>query len=219
MKQVIEFLSDLEINNNREWFNSNKARYEECREKVLFVTEMLISEIRKFDGDIPAMDPKDCLFRIYRDIRFSPDKRPYKTHFGSYIARGGTKSTRAGYYIHLSPEGSFMGGGIYMPGPDVLKALRNAIYDQPDAFAEIIENPAFRKLYPEIDGEKLKTNPKGYSPEFKYIDLLRYKSYAFTTTLDKSAVENGELIAVVMEAFRTLYPVNRFLNDAVDNYL
>lgn len=134
MKNVIEFLSGLKANNNREWFQANKNQYEESREKILFITELLINEIRKFDKDIPAMDPKDCLFRIYRDVRFSHDKQPYKTHFGSYIARGGRKSTRAGYYFHIDPDASFLGGGIYMPESNVIKALRNAIYEQPEVF-------------------------------------------------------------------------------------
>ena len=219
MKQVIDFLVELEKNNNREWFQSNKAEYEQSRQKVLFVTELLISEIRKFDSDIPVMDAKDCVFRIYRDVRFSNDKQPYKTHFGSYIARGGTKSKRAGYYFHLEPGGSFIGGGIYMPEPDVLKALRTAIYDQPEMFTGLLEHPDFRKYYTKVEGEKLKTNPKGFPPEFEFIDLLRYKSYAFGAQLDNNELINGNFVATILGAFRALYPVNRFLNDALDAYL
>lgn len=131
MKAILAFLDDLKRNNNREWFQTNRERYESAREKVLFMTELLIREIRKFDSDIPLMDPKECLFRIYRDIRFSPDKRPYKTHFGSYIGRGGFKSNRAGYYFHIQPGEHYLGGGIWMPPADVLKAIRTAVYDQP----------------------------------------------------------------------------------------
>ena len=92
MIQVIQFLNELSENNNREWFQNNKKRYDESREKVLFLTEVVINEIRKFDPDVPFLEPKDCLFRIFRDVRFSNDKRPYKTNFGSYIAKGGRKS-------------------------------------------------------------------------------------------------------------------------------
>lgn len=219
MKNVIEFLSGLKENNNREWFQANKNQYEESREKILFITELLINEIRKFDKDIPAMDPKDCLFRIYRDVRFSHDKQPYKTHFGSYIARGGRKSTRAGYYFHIDPDASFLGGGIYMPESNVIKALRNAIYEQPEVFMEIIDNTEFKKYYPEIEGEKLKTTPKGFDPDFKYIDLLRYKWYVFSLAINTNDIINGNFAETAVNAFKALYPANKFLNDALDNYL
>jgi uncharacterized protein (TIGR02453 family) len=219
MQNVIEFLTELEKNNNREWFQSNKGRYENCRDKVLFITELLINEIRKFDMDVPAMDPKDCLFRIYRDVRFSHDKQPYKTHFGSYIARGGRKSTRAGYYFHIEPGGSFLGGGIYMPESNILKALRSAIYEQPEAFLEIIQDPGFRKFFPSIEGEKLKTNPKGFDPSFENMDLLRYKSYVFSMAIENDDLIRGNFAETAVQAFSELYPMNKFLNDALDNYL
>ena len=219
MKDVIDYLEQLKRNNNRDWFNSNKGWYEESRQKVLFLTELIINEIRKFDNDIPVTDPKDCLFRIYRDVRFSADKSPYKTHFGSYIAKGGRKSIRAGYYFHIDPDASFIGGGIYMPGPDVLKALRTAIFDQPDTFLEIIENPEFKKTFPTMEEEKLKTAPKGFPPDFVHIDLLKFKSYVFTAELKTSEIIRDDFATKMVKTFQTLYPANRFLNDALDQYL
>jgi uncharacterized protein (TIGR02453 family) len=219
MNEVIEFLSELENNNNREWFNAHKARYEGCRQKMLFVTELLINEIRKFDSNIPAMDPKDCLFRIYRDVRFSHDKRPYKTHFGSYIARGGRKSTRAGYYFHIEPGESFLGGGIYKPESHILKALRNAIYEAPESFLEIIDNVNFKKLFPTMEGEKLKTNPKGFEDDFRYMELLKHKSFFFSTNIPTENLLNGNFAEIAVESFKVLTPANKFLNEALDNYL
>jgi uncharacterized protein (TIGR02453 family) len=219
MEDVLEFLENLEKNNNREWFNTNKKRYEACREKMLFLTELFINEIRKFDPDIPAMDPKDCLFRIYRDIRFSPDKRPYKTHFGSYVSKGGFKSSRAGYYFEIESGTSFLGGGIWMPPADVLKAIRSAIYDHPEEYLSILNDPGFRKYFTEFDGGKLKTAPKGFPPDFKHIDLLKPKSYAFGITIPRDDILNGKLFETGILAFRELYKLNRFLNDALDSYL
>ncbi len=115
MNTVLAFLNDLSANNHREWFESNRVRYEQSRNEVLQLTDRLIEEIRGFDPTIPPLNGKECLFRIYRDVRFSPNKAPYKTYFGSYMAVGGRKSVRAGYYLHIDPTGSFMGGGIYMP--------------------------------------------------------------------------------------------------------
>ncbi len=219
MKAILEFLDDLDKNNNREWFNANRERYESARDKVLFMNELFINEIRKFDKDIPAMDPKECLFRIYRDIRFSPDKRPYKTHFGSYVAKGGFKSNRAGYYFHIQPGESFLGGGIWMPPADVLKALRFAIYDQPEEYLSILNDPGFKRYFTEFEGEKLKTAPKGFPPDFKYIDLLKPKSYAVGMSLSDDDLVNGKLIETGVNAFRELYKLNRFLNSALEQFL
>jgi uncharacterized protein (TIGR02453 family) len=219
MQAILEFLEELEKNNNREWFTANKKRYESCREKMLFTTEMFIHEIRKFDKDIPAMDPKDCMFRIYRDVRFSHDKSPYKTHFGSYIAKGGHKSPRAGYYFHIQPGESFIGGGIWMPPADILKAIRTAIYDHPEEFLTILNDPGFKQYFKEFDAEKLKTAPKGFPPDFAHMELLKPKSYAFGTTLTREDLLNDLLLEKGMAAFRELYKMNSFLNDALDQFL
>ena len=92
MQEVLNFLSELKVNNNKEWFDQNRKRYEESRKKVLFLTELIIHEINKFDPEIGNQNPKDCVFRIFRDVRFSPDKTPYKINMGSFIAKGGRKS-------------------------------------------------------------------------------------------------------------------------------
>lgn len=219
MIQVIQFLNELSENNNREWFQNNKKRYDESREKVLFLTEVIINEIRKFDPDVPLLEPKDCLFRIFRDVRFSNDKRPYKTNFGSYIAKGGRKSKYAGYYFHIEPSGSFVGGGIYMPATEPLKAIRDYIAENGEEYLSIINNKSFKKVYPEMMEDKLKTAPKGFSPAHEFIDLLRYKSFAFSSQLDKSQILADNYIEKLVHSFKILQPVNRFLNDALENNL
>ena len=137
MEKVLQFLQDLSQNNNKEWFHANRKRYEENRDKVLFITEVLIHELGKFDNTIAGVSPKDCMFRIFRDVRFSKDKRPYKTNFGSFIAKGGRKSLKAGYYFHIDPAGSFVGGGMYMPPAATLKAIRNYLAEEGEEFLEI----------------------------------------------------------------------------------
>ena len=217
MLQVIQFLNELSENNNREWFQNNKKRYDESREKVLFITEVVINEIRKFDPEVPLLEPKDCLFRIFRDVRFSNDKRPYKTNFGSFIAKGGRKSMHAGYYFHIEPSGSFVGGGIYMPAAEPLKAIREYIAENGEEFLSIINNKDFKKVYPEMMDDKLKTAPKGFSPDHEFINLLRYKSFAFSSQLNKSQILADNYIEKLVHSFKILQPVNRFLNDALEN--
>jgi len=217
MLQVIQFLNELSENNNREWFQKNKKWYDESREKVLFLTEVVINEIRKFDSEVPLLEPKDCLFRIFRDVRFSNDKRPYKTNFGSFIAKGGRKSMYAGYYFHIEPSGSFVGGGIYMPAAEPLKAIRQYIAENGEEFLSLINSKNFKKVYPEMMDDKLKTAPKGYSPDHEFINLLRYKSFAFSSQFDKSQILADNYIEKLVHSFKTLQPVNRFLNDALEN--
>lgn len=219
MDKVLDFLTDLSVNNNREWYNANKKRYEESREKVLFLTEVLINEIRKFDPEIPVLDPKDCVFRIFRDVRFSNDKRPYKTNFGAFIAKGGRKSINAGYYFHIDPEGSFAGGGIYMPANEPLKAIREYIAENGEEFLDIIQDKNFKKIYPELMDDKLKTAPKGFPKDHEFIDLLRYKSFVFSNQFNKSQVSANNYIELLVQSFKTLQPVNKFLNDALDKNL
>ena len=219
MKAILDFLSDLQQNNTREWFDENRKRYEKSKEQMLFFTELMIQEIRKFDPDIPMMNPKDCLFRIFRDVRFSNDKSPYKTNMGSFIAAGGRKSDRAGYYIHLEPGGSFLGGGVWCPQPEPLKAIRYEIVDNAQDFKSIINDPNFSKYYKNIEGEKLKTAPKGFDKEFTDIDLLKYKSYAFTTPIRDEQIIGPDFIDFAISAFKELHKANQFINTALAKYL
>lgn len=219
MQEVLNFLSELRTNNNKEWFDQNRDRYEESRKKVLFLTELVIHEVSKFDPEIGSLTAKDCVFRIFRDVRFSHDKTPYKINMGSFIARGGRKSMGAGYYLHIEPGGSFVGGGSYCPPADSLKALRTEIFDHPDEFKKLIYSDSFRRTYPEMYDDKLKTPPKGFPKDFPDIDLLKYKSYAFTSRIDDSVVAGDAYVGKIIDAFKELAPVNRFLNTAIDKWL
>lgn len=219
MQQVLNFLSELKENNNKEWFDQNRDRYQECRKKVLFLTEVIIHEAGKFDAEIGIQDPKNCIFRIFRDVRFSNDKTPYKTNMGSFIAKGGRKSVSAGYYIHIEPGASFVGGGSYCPPADALKAFRTEIFDQPEEFKKMIHSDSFRKVYPELYDDKLKTAPKGFPKDFADIDLLKYKSFAFGSTIDDSVVVSDAFVENILNSMKELYPVNRFLNTALEKWL
>lgn len=218
MEKVLQFLENMSENNNRDWFNNNRQLYQESRDKVLFITEVLINEIRGFDDEIGVIDPKLCMFRIFRDVRFSNDKRPYKTNFGSFIAKGGRKSLQAGYYFHIEPGRSFAGGGLYMPLPEQLKAVRSHIADNGREFLEIIQGNGFRSIFPEIQGEKLKTVPKGFPKDHEFSDLLRYKSFIFSTELNRQTITGGGLIDFLVDAFRELHKVNRFLNEGLYDF-
>jgi uncharacterized protein (TIGR02453 family) len=219
MHEVLKFLSDLKENNNKEWFDKNRERYEFSRKKVLLLTELVIHEIALFDAEIGNPDPKNCVFRIYRDVRFGLDKTPYKTNMGSYIARGGKKSIAAGYYLHIEPGNSFVGGGSYCPPAEALKAIRTEIFDRADEYLKITQAPSFIKTYPEMYDDRLKTAPKGFPKDFAHVDLLKYKSYAYTSKIEDEVVCSEDYANRVVAAMKELYPVNQFLNTALDKWL
>jgi len=219
MKEIINFLSDLKKNNNRDWFNAHRDRYETIRQRFLTLTEILINELRQFDDDIPALSSKECMFRIFRDTRFSADKQPYKTNFGSVISPGGRKSFYAGYYFHVQPGESFIAGGVYIPPSEALKAIRQEIYENPEEFIEIIEEEQFKNLFGSIWGEQLKTAPRGFPKDWEHIDLLRYKSYVVSHNVKNEFLFSDDLIERTIKVFKVMYPLNRYLNDLLKNRL
>jgi uncharacterized protein (TIGR02453 family) len=218
MEKVLQFLQELSENNNREWFNGNRRKYEESREKILFLTDVFINEIRKFDPEIPPMNPKDCMFRIFRDVRFSQDKRPYKTNFGSFISKGGRKGNWPGYYFHIEPGSSFIGGGIYMPDGGPLKAIRNYVEEHPNELLDILNDPEFKRYFTEMMDHKVKTAPRGIDPDHPHINLLRYKSYAFSSPVDNQLLISDKYIEYAVNAFRELHKANTFLSNALIDF-
>ena len=174
---IFQFLKDLSANNNREWFNEHKAEYETARAEFDNFLATVIARISLFDETIRGIQPKDCTYRIYRDTRFSADKTPYKIHFGGYINAKGKKSDHCGYYVHLQPGNCLLAGGSYCPPSPLLKALRQAVYDNMDEFRGIVEDPAFKQYFPVVGENFLKTAPKGFSKDYPYLKYLQCKEY------------------------------------------
>jgi uncharacterized protein (TIGR02453 family) len=214
-QQILEFLNLLKENNNRDWFAAHKSLYQAALTEFESGVTQLISGIQKFDSSIGVLTAKECLFRIYRDIRFSTDKTPYKTNFGAYIVNGGRKSWDAGYYFHFEPAGSLLAGGLYMPPPEKLSAARQEIYYNSEEFLKIIENKEFKKYFGVIDGRKTKKAPKDFDPDFKYIDLLKYKDYTLLHKLDEKILLSDGLIPYATRVFEAMYPFNCFFNEAI----
>lgn len=216
---IIQFLRELSQNNNREWFQENKGRYDVLRKVFVDEVQQLINRIALFDPQVAGLEAKDCLFRIYRDLRFSPDKTPYKAHFSAYMAQGGRSSERAGYYFHLEPGRCMLSGGIWCPPPKLLKMLRQDIYDHIDEFAGIIENPSFKDTFPVMEGEVLKRMPVGYPSDFKYDEILRHKDFSFSATLPDEFFMTEDWLEKTADSFEKMLPFNNFLNYTVDEFL
>jgi len=216
---TFQFLKDLKNNNDRDWFNDNKPRYKEARENFIeFVSELLL-QIAEFDPSISHHEAKKCVFRIYRDIRFSKDKSPYKTNFGAHVTSAAKKSeihSRAGYYLHLEPGGSFLAGGAYGPTGPWLKAIRQEIAYNADDFKKILTSDSFKKYFGEMRGEKLKTSPRDYPNDHPEIELLRHKSFLAMHECDDELVLSDGFVAHCGQVFQALKPFDDFLNRSMD---
>lgn len=213
---TLEFLSDLSGNNNREWFEANKKRYEASKKDVTAFVNELISGIITLDGNLAGLEAKDCMFRIFRDVRFSANKAPYKSNMGAWMARGGRKSLFAGYYLHLEPGGkSFLAGGSYMPAGPVLESIREAVDFQADEFLEIVQDADFLKMFGQLDGEKLKTAPKGFAKDHPMIEFLRHKSFTVSRSISDAEVLSPEFLETALETYAHMTVLNRFLNLAI----
>ncbi len=215
---VFKFLIDLKFNNNRAWFKQNNDRYINAKSEFENFIELLIPQLKEVDSEIDVLPAKNCIFRIYKDVRFSKNKEPYKTNFGASISKGGKKSINAGYYIHFEPDNSFIGGGIYKPEPKILKAIRTTIFENTEQYKNIINKSTFKKYFPDIYGEKLKTAPRGFPKDFKDIDLLNNKHYAIIHNIDNSFWFKDDLINNILDVFKEQKEFNHFLNKIVEKH-
>lgn len=213
---TIKFLASLEKNNNKPWFDEHRTDYETAKKDF----EVFVDEIRK---ELVAIEPlladqraKDMVFRIFRDVRFSKDKTPYKANFGAYFCKGGKKSPLGGYYFHLQPGKSFMAGGIWMPEGPMLKAIRQEIDYNFQEFESIMTNKAFKKLFKKLEGESLKTLPQGYTADNPAIEYLKMKSFIVTTPLADADLGSKTAVSKITKTFTLIKPLVDFLNKAVD---
>jgi uncharacterized protein (TIGR02453 family) len=212
VRAVLQFLEKLEENNNREWFLDNKSEYENVKKQVSVLTEELLRYLKSIDTNLVHLEPKDCTYRIYRDVRFSKDKSPYKNHIGLFFAKGGKSSFGPGYYVHFQKGESFVGGGVYVPDAEKLKAIRQEIYYNIDDFLSIINKESFRKYYDGIyDYGKLKKAPMGFDADFEYIDILKNKSYVVSSPLDVGGMSSEEVVDYAKGAFWELKPFVDFM--------
>jgi uncharacterized protein (TIGR02453 family) len=215
-KETLDFLKKLAKNNEREWFQANKKAFDAAQDNMTAFAGYLIGEIGKFDDAIADIDPKTCVFRIYRDVRFSKDKSPYKVNLGAYISPGGRKSMQPGYYFHLQPGASFVAGGKHIPdGPELLK-IRTAIADNTADFLNIVHRKSFKDTFGEMQGDRLKAAPKGFDPEHKAVEYLKLKEFmAFTELHDDKFLTSAKFPKSLVNTIKVMYPLVAFLRRAL----
>jgi uncharacterized protein (TIGR02453 family) len=216
---TIKFLEDLKKNNNKPWFEKNRAVYENARADFAAFIQKVIDQLGKKDASIKNIIAKDCLFRINRDVRFAKDKSPYKSNFGASINRGGRKGENtAGYYFQVQPGRNFAGGGIWMPEPNELKKVRQEIdYNFAD-FKKIIGAKKFKSVYGDLDRNAeflLVRVPKGYEPDNPAADYLKLKSFVAISFFSDADLTSKDLVKKTVAAFEALQPVINFINHAI----
>ena len=215
MKQVLRFLHALSLHNDKVWFDAHKADYLWAKGTVDELALRLIAGIRSFDDTIGPLSPADCTYRIYRDVRFSKDKSPYKTHMGIYVNRGGKKSGYSGYYFHIDGNGDhLLAVGNYFTEPQVLKTLREDIELGGGDFRRILSGLA-PGLELDMDGA-LKKVPKGFPADSPDADFFRLKNFCLLQRLDDSVVLAPDLAERVLAAFRSGKPFLDYVNRAID---
>ncbi len=216
MEQVLKFLRELAQNNNRDWFNTHKSTYQESLEYFRQFAGTLLADMSSFDPSLGNLDPKDTIFRIYKDVRFSKDKSPYKTHFGCWMTKGGRKSTDAGYYLHLEPGKSFLAAGVWMPPGEQLKLIRQEIVFNPKAYLEVIGNPLLKERY-ERGGKEdmLKKGPAGFSKDFEYLEEIKYKHYIFSRNYSDAELLDAGLSDNIVKDYQDLFPLVSYLNHSM----
>lgn len=215
--QTFDFLKQLILNNNREWFQANKAAYDTARENVIAFTAELLKQLHTIDPNIDeALDPKKSVMRIYRDIRFSPNKTPYKNNFGISVPTMGLRNGGVEYYLHLTPGASFIAGGYWMPEAEHLKAIRQEIDYNGHDLKTIIDDAEFVKLFGGFrQQEKLKTVPKGYEADNENIELLKLKSFIVSHPLKDKDLFKADSVQHIAQICTKIYPLTVFLKNAL----
>ena len=229
MRDTLRFLSELAYNNNKEWFDEHRDWYQACRERFVAFTTEYIRRLAELDPTLAVLQPKDCIWRINRDIRFSADKRPYKEWFGVFPAAGvpgqpktwGKKSQRGGYYVHIQPGECLFAAGIWDPGKELLTALRKEIEANYEEVEDIMATPEWQKYFAQDFDEMwgaLKKVPAGFDPTFKHPEWLKHKCYTVSTPLSDEEVCAPDFLDKVIEIAAAAKPMNDFLNYTFEEY-
>ncbi len=207
---TLKFLKELKKNNNRDWFGKNKHRYQTAREELKNLQAALLDEMSHQD-EIAQVK----LYRVYRDVRFSKNKDPYKTHFSGYIERA-TKWKRGGYYFQIAPNGNSMaGGGFWNPEKEDLLRIRQEIAANDKPLRKIINAKAFKDTFGQLDGEQLKTAPRGFDKAHPAVDLLRYKQFLISRPFTDQEVLDGNFVKELCKVYKKMRPFFNYMSDVL----
>jgi len=213
---TVKFMSQLAKNNNKPWFDEHKGEYLSVKEDFELLVTDVLTGLAEIEPAFRETKAKDCIMRIYRDIRFSKDKTPYKVNLGAGFGMGGGKNMTGGYYLHIEPGGkSFAGGGMWQPEGPVLKAIRQEIDYNFDEFSKIVNDKQFKTVFKNIDGDKLIKVPQGYTEDNPAIEYLKLKSFTVGGNIPDEDLTKKTLTKKIVNIYKTMKPFVDFLNRAV----
>lgn len=216
MKRVFSFLQLLQENNHKDWFQANQTLYKAAKTEIENFASRLIEGVSTFEPEIANLKPKECTFRINRDVRFSADKSPYKTNMSLILVPGGKKAGKACYYLQLQDKGSFVAGGIYAPDKELVEKIRQEIDYNLDEFSAVLSSADFTARFAGLDSDvKLKKQPKGYESDNPAVEYLKLKSFTASSFFDNEKAFADDFYMFVVDACKALYPLNKFLNRAI----
>lgn len=219
MREIFDFLTDIAANNDREWFAAHRDRYDAAAARFAAIADDMIGRIARFDATVAGIPVKSTLYRFYRDTRFSPDKSPFKRHFGTYINPRGKKSLHGGYYLHLQPGNCMVAVGAYGLPSDVLRAVRQSIVAEPETFHALVTDPLLTAHGVRLGETYLKTVPKGFPRDFKYPEYLRPREYDLSVGLPDDFFFQAQWADRAADLFKAMKPFLDFVNDTVDDYI
>ncbi len=215
-KSTLRFLRDLSKNNDKAWFDAHRDAYQDARADMVQFVDQLLLALTPMEPALAGQQGKDAVYRIFRDVRFSKDKTPYKNHFGAFFTKGGRKWDGAGYYLHVEPGAAFAGGGLWMPQGALLKAVRQEIDYSFGEFSGILNDKGFSKFFKSIEGESLSRPPQGYEAENPAIEYLKKKSFTVGARIDDELLTSAKAIPELVKIFGAMHPFVVFLNRAVE---
>lgn len=233
-KRINRFLTDIAAHNNREWFAQHRAEFEACRDDFQHDVAQFINRLAEIDGGVAHLTPKDCCYRFYRDTRFSPDKSPYKRHLGAYICKGGRKSLRGGYYMHVQPGHSLLAFGCYYLPTNILTSVRHEIVGNIEAWREAVECDPFVNAFgrpgngswkddaisPKGFGlTALKTMPKGFAKDHPQAQYLRMKDYCCWVSVPNDFFAQPDWMDRALHLATIAQPMMNIVNSVVDDYI
>lgn len=213
---ILRFLGELAHNNTREWLSEHEPEYRQVMKARDNIALQFIGAIARVEPAAAMLSPKECTYRLMRDTRFSNDKTPYKTYIGIFVCPPlGKKSLLSGYYLHIEPGRSVICGGNYGLPTKMVNVVRSEIRANIDEYISIVEDPEFKKFFPKIGEEWLKTAPKGFDRDWEYIDYVRPKDFGVSMHLEDAFFENDNFIETMMPQIEQIARLNRFVNFSI----
>jgi uncharacterized protein (TIGR02453 family) len=218
MELTLKYLKTLSRNNNRDWFEKNKSKYLAAKDEFEILVADVLKDLVEFDSSLTGLNPKKLIFRIYRDVRFSKNKDPYKNNFGASFSANGKGMGTPGYYLHIEPgNNSFIAAGLFQPEPEKLIKVRQEIDYNGRKLRKLFTDRKFKNLFTDFwDEDKLKRAPKGYADDHEFISWLKLKSFIVIANLDDSEIMDRNLKRKLVGYYKMTIPLNNFLKEALD---